>query len=457
MKSPSLKLRLLLISAISIAVALALAGVGLVFLFSRHVERRIDQELETYINQIAGNLVFSEDGSSFTIKWKLPDPRFERPLSGLYWRVSDARSGVVRRSRSLWDTDLQLPDDVVGKHDVHRHILPGPAEDMVIVAEREISYSQPDGDHRVRIAVAIDESELVEARRSFAADLLPSLLVLCAFLIAATWIQISIGLRPLQAIRAGIASIREDRATRLTGAFPEEVLPLVHEVNTLLAEQEKAMDHARARAADLAHGLKTPLTVLGGHAHRLSAAGNAAIGDELAKLAADMQRHVDHQLALARLQSRGRGRRDRVDLAQVLKALVRTLQKTPRGGTLSWTITAPDTVVVIIDKNDLTEMLGNILENAVKWAASQVAITVAMPGAARAGVSLRITDDGPGFPDNAGVYLGERGVRFDESASGSGLGLAIVRDIAESYGIDLAFANGSLGGAEISLTFPDVP
>ncbi|PLX39413.1 MAG: sensor histidine kinase [Hyphomicrobiales bacterium] len=451
MRSTSLKLRLLLVSLLSITLALALAGAGLVFLFSRHVERRIDAELETYVNQIAGNVVLTPDGSSFAIKLLLPDPRFQRPLSGLYWRASDAKSGVVRRSRSLWDSDLDFPDDVIDRHQVHRHLLPDPAGGTLIALEQEIAFPTDSGPHLIRIAVGLNRSALIEARNQFAADLVPSLLLLGLVLLAAVWAQITLGLRPLQSIRAGIAAIRGDKSTRLSGTFPEEVMPLVHEVNTLLDEQGKAMDHARARAADLAHGLKTPLTVLRGHAQRLEDEGQADEGRELAQLAADMQRHVDHQLALTRLQSRDRGRPGTAPLCETLNAIVRTVQKTPQGEALAWQVTCPAGLIVPLERNDLTEMLGNIVENATKWAASRVSVGVE---SGSDGIRLTVSDDGPGFPDAAHNRLGERGKRFDESAPGSGLGLAIVRDIAANYGVELHFDNGPEGGARITLTFP---
>ncbi len=451
MRIPSLKLRLLLFASVTVTLALALTAAGLVLLFSRHVERRIDQELETYLNQLAGNLAFAPDSRSFSFSRRLADPRFDRPLSGLYWRAKDAKTGAIQRSRSLWDSDFDLPKDDLGVHMIHHHVLKGPGGGTIIVAEQEIAYPRPDGTHKVRIAVALDRSELRNATADFARDLLPSVVLLAAFLLAATWIQISLGLKPLQAIRQGLAAIREGHASRLEGDFPDEVRPLVTEANTLLAEQERAMEHARSRAADLAHGLKTPLTVLGGHARRLIEAGNAQAGEDLNHLVADMRRHVDHQLALARLHARGHGRHEEIALAPLLKAITRTLDKTPKGEALSWTIDCPAEIAVAVDHNDLTELLGNILDNATKWARSHISVAAQEEDGT---TTLVIADDGPGFPASAGASLGERGARFDESAPGTGIGLAIVRDIARSYDITLRFTNARQGGAKVSLTFP---
>ena len=196
----SLRLRLLAMALLSIAGALVISGVGLVFLFQRHVEKRIDSELETDVRQIAGSIVFGPTGA-FTLSRPLADPRFEQPLSGLYWQVADEASGQALRSRSLWDARLALPPDELNPSSVHRHLLPGPGHATLIVRERAVTFTTGGETRTLRIAVAIDSADVGAASRAFAGELAPSLALLGLALLFAAWLQVRVGLRPLEAMR----------------------------------------------------------------------------------------------------------------------------------------------------------------------------------------------------------------------------------------------------------------
>lgn len=443
----SLRIRLLAAAVLSIAAALLLAGLGLVALFERHVERRVSAELTTYIHQIAGYLDFGADGS-ISLSGTLADPRFERAFSGLYWQINDESADIRVRSRSLWDYVLPMPADDLTPGVVHSHRLPGPDGGMLTVQERIIIYGRPEGERLVRIAVALDRRDIEKARVEFAGEVAPALLLLTVVLAIAAWAQVSIGLRPLEGIRRGVNAIRSKRQQRLRGNFPDEVMPLVQEVNELLDEQDRSMERARARAGDLAHGLKTPLTVLTADARKLREQGEAGFADEIEDLARFMQRHIDRELARTRIAYESGRRRRQANLAEVVGGLVATLRRTPRGEALDWTLAIPGDLVVGIDPGDLTEAVGNLLENAAKWARSSVRVIADRDGGA---VVLQIRDDGEGILEKQISALGQRGTRLDEQVPGTGLGLAIVKDILDAYEGDLELCNEPAGGLKVTV------
>jgi len=450
MRRHSLRLRLLAAAAVAVAAAVVVAGFGLVTLFERHVERRIDGELDTFIRQLAGSVVFQEDGAA-AIKAPLGDPRFAQAYGGLYWQIEDGKDGAVLRSRSLWDFKLALPADAVGPGAVHRHLLSGPQDSRLIVRERSVIYATPAGERPLRIAVALDSRDLTQARESFAGDIMPSLALLAVVLLAAIWVQVGYGLRPLEAIRRGINAVRAGEASRLDADHPVEVQPLVREVNDLLAAQEKAMAEARARAADLAHGLKTPLTVLAQDARRVADMGAPELAAELGELAESMRRHVERELVRSRLGTVRGTPRQRVAAAAIADRLVRILKRTPRGETLAWAVEAAEDAIAAVDAEDLTELLGNLLDNACKWASGAVRVTARVDGAE---VCVRIEDDGPGVPEDKRPTLGQRGLRLDQSVQGSGQGLAIVKEIVAAYGGSLRFAERDGGGLAAEVRLP---
>ncbi len=447
MKLRSLRLRLLFMALVANALALAISGVGLVYLFERHVEQRIDSELETYLNQLAGLVTFAPDGTA-TISTPLSDPRFDQPLSGLYWQVGDETRGTLLRSRSLWDATLALPHDTLGNGAVHRHELQGPAKVPLIVRERSVTYRASGEPRALRIAVAIDASEARTAARAFAGDLIPSLILLGAVLLAAAWTQVQLGLRPLEEIRRGVGAIRSGIRRRLPGDFPEEVMPLAEEVNTLLDAQDKAIEQARASAGDLAHGLKTPLTALAADARALRERGEVETAQNIEDIAEAMRRHIERALTKARLRS---GQRVATPLAPQADRLIQTIHKTPLGSALKWENDIAADIAAIIDPDDLTELLGNVIENAAKWART----TVRLSSIARdKTVTVLIDDDGPGIPEGSRHAVLERGVRLDQTMAGTGLGLAIVGDIVEAYSGELALEESPLGGLRVGVTLP---
>ena len=447
----SLRLRLLLFAAFAIALALIIAGFGLATLFDRHVERRIQDELATYLRQLSGGIEFAPDGT-FSLGVPMADPRFDEPFSGLYWQVEDDDQALALHSRSLWDSRVDLPTDPLAVGVIHRHVLPGPDDATLLVHERRIAFPVQGGERSLRMAVALDRSALSLARGAFAADLWPSLLLLGAVLLVAVWFQVQMGLRPLDAIKRGVTAVRSGAKKRLPIDQPVEVKSLVDEVNDLLTAQEQAMEKARQRAGDLAHGLKTPLTVLQADAARLRDSGQEKIASEIESLIDSMRRHVDQELARSRLQNKEMLRSERSTLDEMVARVVRTIRRTPLGKVHRWHVDVPAGITVRIASDDLAELLGNLLDNAAKWAEEHIHIQAASTEDDT--IAIYIEDDGPGVPEQSLVQLGKRGLRLDEQAPGNGLGLAIACEIVQAYGGTIDFKSRTHGGLKLRISLP---
>lgn len=444
----SLRLRLFAAAAICVAIALVVAGVVLTELFERHVTRHYDAELQSYLRQLSAAVAFGPDGK-IGLDRQLEDARFGEPLSGLYWQIEEDKTGFILASRSLWDTHIPLPKDVLAKGAVDSHVLPGPKGAMVRVQERMIIFDQPSGSRALRMAVAMDMAEIAAARSAFAGDLWPSMAVIGVLLLMATWFYIGIGLAPLDRIRQSLNAVRTGLSRRLEGDFPLEVTPLVDEANALLAAQDESLARARARATDLAHGLKTPLAVLQSDADRLRAQGQDEIAEGMASLAHQMRRHVQRELTRARFRGAEAGP---TEVLPVVERLVASLRRTPAGQKLRWMVTVPERITVAARPEDLMELLGNLLDNAVKWARSEVGIAArAQDGTTH----IDVMDDGAGVPEEKLASLTGRGVRLDETVPGTGLGLAIARDIAEACGGGLQLSNRD--GFVATITLPCQP
>lgn len=442
----SLRLRLIAGGAVAIAIAVVIAGTALALLFERHVARSVADDLDVHLKQLLAGIDTDPEGR-IVVTRPPADPRFSDPLSGLYWQIGDDRAQRLR-SRSLWDEILPLPVDEPTPAESHYRELSGPAGARVLVAERRITLNIAEKPVSLRAAVAIDRARISAARSAFVGDLVPALGLLGLVLALATVIQIGLGLRPLDALRRGVADIRSGRDRRLTALVPDEVRPLVDEVNALLDAREQDIMRSRNRAADLAHGLKTPLVALAADGNRLRQKGEAAIASEIESVIDVMRRHVDRELARARLRIGARPGRDTMTpVAPLLRSLVATLSRTDSGARVSYEVVVADDAVAPFDRTDLAEVLGNLLENATRHAKSRVMIVAeTLP----AGLTIRIEDDGPGIASESRAAALARGVRLDERGEGAGLGLAIVQDVLDAYGWTLALEDSELGGLRVS-------
>ncbi len=448
MKTHSLRLRLQVIQVITIAMALIITGYGLIYLFERHVERRIGSELDTYIAQIAARLSFEPSGMPH-LAGKLADPRFENIFSGLYWQINNETAGVSARSRSLWDTRMTLPNDTPGFGKVHIHYLAGPQSSSVLVHERRLLFKSPAGEQTVRVIVAIDTAELSSLSSKFSFEVAIALAILGLFLLLAGWFQVTIGLSPLALVQKSLSAVRSGTVSRIKMPMPPEVSPLVDEVNNLLSAQEKTIQKAKNRAGDLAHGFKTPLTALTTDVKRLRGKGEIEIANDIETTALAMRRQIERELNKARI--RDVRTMPIIEVLPVIDRIVTTLQRTPDSESKDFQIECNQNLGVQIDKDDLTEIFGNLLENAVKHATSRIIVKGHVKNTQ---AIFEIEDDGEGISSSLREIAQKRGVRLDETISGSGLGLAIVGDVLEAYDKRLTLETSSLGGLKASFQLP---
>ena len=304
----------------------------------------------------------------------------------------------------------------------------------------------------VRVAVATDLARVSVAASKFARDLAMALALLGLVLAIATSIQVALGLRPLDALRRGVADIRSGQRRHLPATVPAEVKPLVEEVNGLIDAQEREIERSRSRAADLAHGLKTPLAALSADAVRLRERGQDDIAREIDAVGDAMSRHVDRELARAR--ARGTARQRGIvatPLKPLVNSLIATLSRTPAAQHLAFDARIADGLNVPLDRTDLAEVLGNLLENAARHAKGNVRIGAAAVGPADAIEEIVIEDDGPGIAPAERARMLERGARLDRRGDGAGLGLAIVQDVLSAYGWRLELASSALGGLKATV------
>lgn len=436
MKAGSLRLRLLVAAAFSIAAALLVAELALVALFEQQVRDRVMQELNNDLLQLAGAIVVSDKGD-IRVTHALADPRFDTPYSGKYWHIQQVNPppsplAKLPRSRSLWDTEPGAANSNIG-----------PEDELLVTAERTISIARKQGDISLHLFVGAHDDEITSPLAHFRNQLVLYLSLIGLALTVAAWIQVSIGLRPLQALRNQLSELRGSQTKRLEGEFPTEVEPLVSEFNAVLNLRERSLQRARHRAGDLAHGLMTPLTILSAVARDLNKRKLTKQGAEIDGQVENMRKHVERGLIRARL-STGRGH-DLTSLVEAVEAVVSTLRRLPDGSAIKWLNSVPDEAVVPLERNDLLELLGNLLDNARKFAKSQVKISF-IDG------SIVVEDDGPGVADAELSSIRQRGRRLDENRKGFGLGLAIVEDIADLYQFGLDYGRSALGGLRVKIS-----
>jgi signal transduction histidine kinase len=265
------------------------------------------------------------------------------------------------------------------------------------------------------------------------------------------FLQVRRGLQPINRLRNRLAAVHKGAAARVGGDHPTEVQPLVDDLNALLEERERRVARAIAKAGDLAHGLKTPLAVLAHEAQQVRAAGHEQLAAEIDQQIDRMRRQIDYHLAHARSTASAASPAARASIADSAEGLVRALERLHAERDLSIEINAPASHAFWGQREDLDEMLGNLLDNACKWARARVRLTCAKEGEQ---IVIAVDDDGPGIEPSMREAVLRRGVRADEAAQGTGLGLAIVRDLAEIHGGSISLEESPMGGARARLTLP---
>jgi len=446
----SLRLRLLAGLLAWVLVSVAMAGWGIQQLFRQHILAQLQSELNIHLDQLTAVLQVGADGG-ISVSSPPSDPRFNHPFSGLYWQIAapaqDGRPARLLRSRSLWDAHLpESYADLRAGRDLQAAATgPGGAHLRLRVREVEPADGPYGG---LVLSVAADQSLWAEPISRFDRMLGAALGVLVLGMLAAAWMLVSYGLRPLARLRTRLADLREGRAERIEGDFPTEVQPLVEDFNQVLQRNAQGLERARQQAGNLAHALKTPLAVMANAA----AARDPALPQLVAEQVRTAHRQVDYHLAHARAAAAVRMRGLRSPILPLLRGLVRVMERVHAERGLRYDLDGVDDALAFRgESQDFEEMLGNVLDNAGKWARSRIRVTAVRRDGE---LEIRVEDDGPGLSPERAEAVFERGRRADERTPGSGLGLGIVRDLADLYGGWARIEKGALGGACVVITLP---
>jgi signal transduction histidine kinase len=436
----SLTARLMLVAALGALPALLMAGGSLLWLFTDRIERRFDTFLSAYQQQLIAGAELEADGT-LRLRAQPADPHFDLPFSGWYWQVS---SGERTLAQSPSAGPLQGAAGLPIARFEGAADWTGPGDVVLRAVARAVRL--PGSDVPIRVVVMGPHAEIDTDVRAFGIQLALALGGLGLAFLLATALQVRYGLLPLGDLRAALQKVRKGTVPHLAGDYPIEVAPLVDELNEVLAHNQALIARARVQAGNLAHGLKSPLTVLRQELTELPDERGQILRDQVAVIGDQVER------VLARIRAAGplsaAGGRTRIE--PVLQDLGFSLDIIHRERGISLEIHCPDSAVFAGDAADLAEMLGNLMDNACKWANAKVRVNVTAGDA----LTILIDDDGPGIPQARRAAALARGGRLDQTAPGSGLGLDIVREIAELYRGGLRLEDSPLGGLRARLELP---
>ena len=449
----SLARRMGLIAAGWIFVLLLGGGIALERTLTTQVEANFDEQLDYILSAMIASAEIEASGEVYFYR-TLGDQRFLEPGSGLYWQISGGNYEPWP-SRSLWDRTLKLHGaETKGTHfdsDVDFYNSEQFAGEPLRIAERTVIL--PGSETRWTFAVASATEQMDTQTGRVRLILIWSFAVLGLGLLVMALLQIRYGLSPLRRVRASIQMLRTTGANRITDPLPLEVQPLVEELNALLEHSERQAEEARRHAGNLAHALKTPLTVL----TNAATARAPDLGDSVMRETRTMQRHVDHHLARARAVGRRAVGHARTSVVASAESVRRAVERLYPEGRLD--IAGSRSATVALERQDLDELLGNLIENAAKYGGGSVFVTID-PDESEAPRDPKqcliwVEDDGTGIPEAERIRIFDRGVRLDNDKPGTGLGLAIVRDVAEIYGGSVTLGSSEdLGGLLVELRLP---
>ncbi|OJX74349.1 sensor histidine kinase [Magnetospirillum sp. 64-120] len=431
----SLSGRLVAASLVWLLLSLALGGGVLAWGFRESVERQFELRLDSLVRAAIAALDRHPDGS-IVLARPLGDPRFDQIYSGWYWQVAGA-DGRLTRSRSLWDQTLPVEN---GHAAVSYRSLNGPNGEKLMLAERDVSL---DGGGTIHVLVGADRAEVADGVRRFDWLLTLALGGLGLGLAMAVIIQVRFGLRPLHRMAHDLEAVRCGQWARLPNDYPREVAPLADAMNMVLDNDAELIERARTHVGNLAHGLKTPLAVL-----QAELAGDPD-RQVMQRQLEDMRRLVERHLGRAAASAgAGRALGGRVAVAPVAADIAAALGKIFAERGLRFDLQVGEDADFLGDADDLAEILGNLLENACKWAKSQVRLTASRQGD---DLGLCVEDDGPGMSPEQAAQAADRGARMDQRAEGWGLGLSIVADLVSLHGGAMEFRQSPLGGLAVDL------
>jgi signal transduction histidine kinase len=449
----SIAVRLFVMSALWSFLILLVAGLLLSAYYRRTTEQAFDDRLGTFSRALIADIVAS--GSDRIETTGLGDPRFEVALSGWYWQVTrlDAEKPEVQASRSLFAASLpRLADEGIPAEEggLRRASIKGPDDRPLRLVERVLD-TEGNGIYLVQVAASITDLEAQIRRFELALAVTFALLALA--LVGTTAFQVRFGLRPLRQLEAGIAEIRRGETDRVEGAFPRDIAPVAAELNLLIAANREIVERARTQVGNLAHALKTPLSVIVNEA----AVSKSMFAEKVGEQVQIMRDQVSYYLDRARAATRAGAVGTATEVAPVIIALQRTFEKIYRERALTLGADVPGGLRFLGERQDFEEMVGNLFDNACKWAQSAIEVRVENQDAEAAGHKLLhiiVDDDGPGLTPDEREEATRRGRRLDETKPGSGLGLSIVSDLAAAYGGSLSLKTSPLGGLRAELSLP---
>lgn len=450
----SLAFRVVAFSTVWAIVALIVIFTLITTLYRQASERGFDSLLSAHLFNLIGSVGISDNGE-LTGSPDLGDLRFSEPNSGWYWSVLPASEGVTgERHSSSMTEDIPSPSaaEVPFNASFQRtYTTDGLNGEELQVFESEFVLDAKN--HVARFRVMGNETELEAEISAFQRRLLTYLSLFGFGMISINAIAILFGLQPLRRVRDALAMVREGTAQRLTGRFPVEIEPLANETNALIENNKRIVERSRTQVGNLAHSLKTPLAVLVNEGRALG----GAKGQLIAEQTASMQKQIEHYLQRARVAAQRDSVVYRTPVAPLVERMVRVMQKlNPR---TSLTLSLPEEPILFAgEREDLEELLGNLLENAMKWAESAVRVSVRCtpPDRVAGRFDIDIEDDGPGIPEEKAREAVKRGRRLDETKPGTGLGLAIVADLVNEYGGTLALERSNLGGLRATVRLRSV-
>jgi signal transduction histidine kinase len=437
-------------------ILLAVGAVSLTAVFRQTVLTDLDSRQANIAEFLLIQLESTPDGGVVLTR-DLLDPRFGQVFSGRYWQVSDAQGPAdaepIERSRSLWDETIIISERLrTAAIDANGQPVAGNAtgpdgEPLRLSARAVVLPGQTDA-----VIIIAAEDRRPSDRRVWtfglaAAGLLAGFAILLAVGVV---VQVRVGLSPVLKLRRAVARVRDGETQAIAGQYPSEIMPLATELNALIGHSREVVERARTHVGNLAHALKTPITVLSNEAR----GDETRLGDLVRRQSETMTAQVEHHLRRARAAANAKAIGARTPVDEVLDDLGRTLRRIygRRGITLDWE--AEGEPVFRGERQDLEDLIGNLMDNACKWAEARVAVrAVTAPDGS---VVLTVEDDGPGLAPGERARVLERGVRLDEQAPGTGFGLAIVSDLVRAYGGELALDVSALGGLEARLTLPGV-
>lgn len=435
----SLSTRLFAGAAVWLVLILAIGGWVLTWAFRDTVENEFSQRLDAVLRGMIASMATTANGS-VTLTHSLGDPRFEQVYSGWYWQIA-LPDGRLVRSRSLWDSTLPV---VESDAQPHARRIDGPKGEPLLIAERDIEL--PDVNGMIHVMVAGALNEVSDGVRRFNLLLATALGLLGLGLVVAILIQVRFGLRPLRALTADVDAVRRGARPHLSGRYPEEIDPLAQAMNGVLEKDAELIERARRHVGNLAHGLKTPLAVISAE---FDGTPDRTLLREQIEV---MRRLIEHHLGRAAAVAGAGGRLGVVaPVGETAREIAVVLSKVFGDKKLTIEIEVDEGVAFSGGREDLEEILGNLMENACKWATSRVRVAAEQN---RDRLLLIVDDDGPGMSAEQAAEASRRGKRFEEIAPGWGLGLSIVSDLVEVSGGSVSFLKSPLGGLRACVDLP---